>query len=102
MKKKTVDEIIGMPYLALSSTLLGCSAYSLTYIEECSDGEIGGERICYLCSVEIERELFKQLTGRKRPNYCNNIGRIWDFNSVKEIVKKLKENKYDIKEINFY
>ena len=102
MKRRTVDEIISNPHLVVSSTLFGCSAYSLTYIETFSDGQVGGERICYLCSIEIEKELFKDLIGGKFPDYRSDVGRIWDFSAVKEIVRKLKEDKYDIQEINFY
>ena len=63
MRRKSVDEIISNPHLVVSSTLFGCSAYSLTYIETFSDGQVGGERICYLCSIEIEKDLFKALVG---------------------------------------
>lgn len=102
MKRRTVDEIISNPHLVVSSMLFGCSSYSLTYIETFSDGQVGGERICYLCSIEIEKKLFKDLVGRKYPDHRSSVGRIWDFGAVKEIVRKLKEDKYDIQEINFY
>lgn len=102
MKRKSVNEIINKPHLVIASTLFGCSAYSLTYIDTFSDGQVGGESVCYICSLEIDKDLFRKLTDGFPASHCNDLGRIWDFGSVKKKVDSLKEEKYDIQENNFY
>ena len=101
MIEKSVEEILKIPHLVLQTHWAYGNAYSLSYLEIEEEEEYGGNKICRVCSVEIERYLFRELTKFKEPDCSTIFGQAWDIGGVRELVSKYRENKYDIIEYEF-